>query len=137
MQQVKKNLPPTVEDLPPMLRKEGCKRFAELQIQDFDLLHISRMIARESNSLASVGACLRISMKSISEIEKDKSCPKLEDKIHKILLQWQWKNTDEATWLRLIECLQVFDEQELMEDIKKYLSEKECPVKGDFLCFTS
>ena len=85
------------EDLPPMFREEACKRFAELQCQDLDLLHISQMIARQGNSLASVGACLCIEGKLISEIEKDESCAKLKDKVHKILLKWQWKNTCNAT----------------------------------------
>ena len=68
------------EDLPPMFREEACKRFAELQCQDLDLLHISQMIARQGNSLASVGACLCIEGKLISEIQKDESCAKLKIK---------------------------------------------------------
>ena len=85
-----------------MFREVACKRFAKLQCQDLDLLHVSQMIAREGNSLASVGACLRTEGKVIFEIEKDESCPKLKDKVHKILLQWQWKNTCNATWASLI-----------------------------------
>ena len=90
------------EDLPPMFREDACKRFAKLQCQDLDLLHISQMIAREGNSLASVGACLCVEGEVILEIEKDESCPKLKDKVHKILLQWQWnwKDTRTATWAR-------------------------------------
>ena len=113
------------ENLPPMFREEVCKRFAKLRCQDFDILYISRAIEREGNSLASVGACLCIGREVILEIEKDESCPKLKDKIHKLLLKWQWKNTDEATWVRLIKCLQVLDEQKLIEDIQTYLSQKE------------
>ena len=121
-------------DLPPMFREDACKRFAELQCQDLDLLHISQMIAREGNSLASVGACLRIEGKVILEIEKDESCPKLKDKVHKILLQWQWKNTCNATWASLIKSLQRLDEQELMECIQTYLSQKEYPMEGMSNC---
>ena len=118
------------EDLPPMFRVESCKRFAKLQCQDLDLLHISRMIAREGNSLASVGACLLIGREFISEIEKDESCPKVNDKIHKVLSEWQWKNISNATWARLIKSLEVLDDRNLMEHIRKYLSQKEYPVKG-------
>ena len=118
------------EDLPPIFREEACKRFAELQCQDLDLLHIGQMIAREGNSLASVGACLRIEGKVSLEIEKDDSCPKPKDKIHKILLQWQWKNTGNATWASLIRSLQDLEEQNLMESIRKYLSKKEYPMEG-------
>ena len=118
------------EDLPPIFREEACKRFAELQCQDLDLLHISRMIEREGNSLASVGACLRIEGRVISGIEKDESCPKPKDKIHKILLQWQWKNTRNATWASLIRSLQDLEEQNLMESIRTYLSRKEYPMEG-------
>ena len=118
------------EDLPPMFWEESCKRFAELQCQDFDLLHISRMIEREGNSLASVGACLLSGREVISKIEKDESCRKLNDKIHKVLSVWQWKNTSNATWARLIKSLEVLDNQNLMEHIRKYLSQKEYPVKG-------
>ena len=88
------------------------------------------MIARERNSLASVGACLHISREVISEIEKDESCPKPKDKVHKILLQWQLKNTYNATWARLIKSLQDLDDQNLMEHIQTYLSQKEYPIKG-------
>ena len=118
------------EDLPPIFREEACKRFAKLQCQDFDLLHISQMIAQEANSLASVGDCLRMSREVISEVEKDESCPMLKDKIHKILLQWQWKNTSNATWARLIKSLQDMDKQKLMECIQMYLSQKEYPMEG-------
>ena len=118
------------ECLPLMFREEACKRFANLQCQDLDLLHISRMIERECNSLASVGACLLIGREVISEIEKDESCPKLNDKIHNVLLQWQIKNTSNATWASLIKSLEVLDEQKLMEHIQTYLSQKEYPVKG-------
>ena len=118
------------EDLPPLFREESCKRFAKLQCQDLDLLHISRMIAREGNSVASVGACFLIGREVISPIEKDESCPKVNDKIHKILSEWQWKNTSNATWARLIKSLQVLDDQNLMGHIQKYLSQKEYPVKG-------
>ena len=118
------------EDLPPIFREEACKRFAELQCQDLDLLHISQMIAREGNSLASVGACLRIEGEVSLEIEKDGSCPKPKDKIHKILLQWQWKNTRNATWASLIRSLQDLEEQNLMESIRTYLSRKEYPMEG-------
>ena len=118
------------EDLPPMFREESCKRFAKLQCQDFDLLHISRMIERERNSLASVSVCLLIGREFVSEIEKDESCPKLNDKIHKLLSEWQWKNTSNATWASLIKSLEVLDNQNLMEHIRKYLSQKEYPGKG-------
>ena len=118
------------KDLPPMFREEACEKFAELQCQDLDLLNISRMIAREGNSLASVGVCLLIEGRVISEIEKDVLCPKLKDKIHKILLQWQWKNTINATWASLIKSLQALDDQNLMEHIQTYLSQKEYPIKG-------
>ena len=118
------------EDLPPMFREESCKRFAKLQCQDLDLLHISRMIERERNSLASVSVCLLIGREFVSEIEKDESCPKLNDKIHKLLSEWQWKNTSNATWARLIKSLEVLDNQNLMEHIRKYLSQKEYPGKG-------
>ena len=118
------------KDLPPIFREESCRRFAELQCQDIDLLHISRMIEREGNSLTSVGACLLIGRKVISKIEKDESCPKLNDKIHKVLSEWQWKNISNATWASLIKSLEVLDNQKLMEHIRKYLSKKECPGKG-------
>ena len=118
------------EDLPPMFRETSCRRFAELQCQDFDLLHISRMIEREGNSLASVGACLFTGREVISKIERDEFCPKLNDKIHKLLSEWQWKNTSNATWARLIKSLEVLDNQNLMEHIRKYLSQKEYPEKG-------
>lgn len=118
------------EDLPPMFREESCKRFAKLQCQDLDLLHISRMIERERNSLASVSVCLLIGREFVSEIEKDESCPKLNDKIHKLLSEWQWKNTSNATWASLIKSLEVLDNQNLMEHIRKYLSQKEYPGKG-------
>ena len=118
------------ENLPPMFREEVCKLFASMQCQDFDLLHISRMIAREGNSLASVGACLHISRKVISEIEKDESCPKPKDKVHKILLQWQLKDTCNAMWARLVKSLQALDDQNLLENIQTYLSQKEYPIKG-------
>ena len=113
-----------------MFREESCKRFAKLQCQDLDLLHISRMIEREGNSLDSVGACLLIGREFVSEIEKDESCPKLNDKIHKILSEWQWKNTSNATWACLIKSLKILDDQNLMEHIRKYLSQKEYPGKG-------
>ena len=116
--------------LPPMFREESCRRFAELQCQDFDLLYISRMIEREGNSLASVGACLLIGREVISKIEKAKSCPKLNDKIHNVLSEWQWKNPGNATWARLIKSLELLDDQNLMEHIRKYLSQKEYPGKG-------
>ena len=122
------------KDLPPMFRDESCKIFAELQCQDLDLLHISQMIAREGNSVASVAACLRVEGKVIFEIEKDESCPKPKDKVHKILLQWQWKNTCNATWASLIKSLQRLDEQQLMESIKTYLSQKEYPMEGMSNC---
>ena len=121
------------KDLPPMFREEACEKFAELQCQDFDLLNISRMIAREGNSLASVGACLFIEGRVISEIEKDVLCPKLKDKVHKILLQWQWKNTRNATWARLIKSLQALEDENLMEHIQTYLSKKEYPIKGKLI----
>ena len=115
----------------PCFREDSCKSgFAELQCQDLDLLHISQMIARQGNSVASVGACLCIEGKLISEIEKDESCTKLMDKVHKILLQWQWKNTCNATWASLIKSLQRLDEQKLMECIQTYLSQKEYPMEG-------
>ena len=117
-----------------MFRDVACKRFAKLQCQDLDLLHVSQMIAREGNSLASVGACLRIDAKVIFEIEKDESCPKLKDKLHKILLKWQWKNTCNATWASLINSLQDLDEQNLMECIQTYLSQKEYPMEGMSNC---
>ena len=123
----------SVMDLPPMFREEACEKFAELQCQDLDLLNISRMIAREENSLASVGACLLIEGTVISGIEEDHSCPKLKDKIHKILLQWQWKNTGNATWANLIKSLQDLEEQNLMEHIQTYLSKKEYPMKGKLI----
>ena len=113
-----------------MFREESCRRFAELQCQDFDLLHISRMIEREGNSLVSVGACLFIKREVISNIEKAESCPKLNDKIHKVLSEWQWKNTSNATWASLIKSLEILDNQNLMEHIRKYLSKKEYPGKG-------
>ena len=118
------------DDLPPMFREEACKRFAELQRQEIDLLQISRMIEREGNSLASVGACLYIGREVISEVEKDEFCPKVSDKMHKVLSEWQWKNTSNATWSRLIKSLEVLDNQNLMAHIRKYLSQKEYPVKG-------
>ena len=118
------------DDLPPMFREESCKRFAELQCQDIDLLQISRMVEREGNSLASVGACLYVGREVISEVEKDKFCPKLNDKIHKVLSEWQCKNTSNATWARLIKSLEVLDNQNLMEHIRKYLSQKEYPMTG-------
>ena len=121
------------KDLPPMFREEACEKFAELQCQDFDLLNISRMIAREGNSLASVGACLLIEGRVISGIEKDMLCPKLKDKVHKILLQWQWKNTRNATWARLIKSLQALEDENLMEHIQTYLSKKEYPIKGKLI----
>ena len=117
-----------------MFMEEACKRFAELQCQDLDLLHISQMIARQGNSLVSVGACLCIEGKLISEIEKDESCAKLKDKVHKILLKWQWKNTCNATWASLIKSLQHLDEQQLMECIQSYLSQKEYPMEGMSNC---
>ena len=118
------------KDLPPMFREETCKKFAELQCQDLDLLNISRMIAQEENSLASVGVSLLVERSVISEIEKDESCPKLKDKVHKILLQWQWKNTGDATWARLIMSLEALEDENLMEHIQTYLSQKEYPIKG-------
>ena len=118
------------KDLPPMFREEACKKFAELECQDLDLLNISRMIAQEGNSLASVGVSLLVEGRVISGIEKEESCPKLKDKVHKILLQWQWKNTGNATWGRLIKSLEALDDQNLMEHIQTYLSKKEYPVKG-------
>ena len=118
------------KDLPPMFREEACKKFAELQCQDLDLLNISRMIAQEGNSLASVGVSLLVERRVISEIEKDESCPKLKDKVHKILLQWQWKNTGNATWGRLIMSLEALEDENLMEHIQTYLSQKEYPIKG-------
>ena len=118
------------KDLPPMFREETCKKFAELQCQDLDLLNISRMIAQEGNSLASVGVSLLVERRVISEIEKDESCPKLKDKVHKILLQWQWKNTGNATWARLIMSLEALEDENLMEHIQTYLSQKEYPIKG-------
>ena len=120
----------SVMDLPPMFREEACKKFAELQCQDLDLLNISRMIAQEGNSLASVGVSLLVERRVISGIEKDESSPKLKDKLHKILLQWQRKNTGNATWARLIMSLEALDDQNLMEHIQTYLSKKEYPVKG-------
>ena len=113
------------ENLPPMFKEGVCKRFANMKCQDLDLLHISRMIKEEGNSVASVGTCLCIDREVISEIEKDESCPKQKDKVHKILLKWQWKNTGKATWVRLIKCLEALDEEKLMEDIQTYLSKKE------------
>ena len=121
------------KDLPPMFREEACKRFAELQCNDFDLLHISRMIEREGNSLASVGACLYIGREVISEVEKDESCPKLKDKMHKVLSEWQWKNTSNATWASLMKSLQALEDQNLMECIQTYLSKKEYPIKGKLI----
>ena len=113
-----------------MFREETCKKFAELQCQDLDLLNISRMIAQEGNSLASVGVSLLVERRVISEIEKDESCPKPKDKVHKILLQWQWKNTCNATWARLIMSLEALEDENLMEHIQTYLSQKEYPIKG-------
>ena len=121
------------KDLPPMFWEEACEKFAKLQCQDLDLLNISRMIAREGNSLVSVGACLLIEGRVISEIEKDVLCPKLKDKVHKILLQWQWKNTINATWGRLIKSLQALEDENLMEHIQTYLSQKEYPIKGKLI----
>ena len=118
------------KDLPPRFREKAYKKFAELQCQDLDLLNVSRMIAGEKNSLVSVGVCLLIEGQVISGIEKDESCPQLKDKIHKILIQWQWKNTGDATWARLIKSLQALDDQKLMEHIQTYLSQKEYPIKG-------
>ena len=118
------------EDLPPIFREEACKRFAKFHCQDLDMLHISRMIAREGDSLASVGGCLQIDRAVISKIEENESCPKLKDKVHKILLEWQWKNTGNATWARLIKSLQALDDQNLMERIQTYLSQKEYPMTG-------
>ena len=111
-----------------MFREESCRRFAELQCQDFDLLYISRMIEREGNSLSSVGACLFIGTEVISKIEE--SYPKLNNKIHNVLSEWQWKNTGNATWARLIKSLELLNDQNLMEHIRKYLSQKEYPGKG-------
>ena len=118
------------KDLAPMFREETCKKFAELQCQDLDLLNISRMIAQEGNSLASVGVSLLVERRVISEIEKDESCPKPKDKVHKILLQWQRKNTGDATWARLIKSLEALEDENLMEHIQTYLSQKEYPIKG-------
>ena len=116
-----------------MFREEACKKFAELQCQDLDLLNISRMIAQEGNSLASVGVSLLVEGRVISGIEKDESCPKLKDKVHKILLQWQWNNTCNATWARLIKNLQALEDENLMEHIQTYLSQKEYPIKGKLI----
>ena len=113
-----------------MFREEACEKFAKFYCQDLDMLHISRMIAREGDSLVSVGACLQIDRNVISEIEEDESCRKLQDKIHKILLKWQFKNTCNATWARLIKSLQALDDQNLMEHIQTYLSQKEYPMTG-------
>ena len=126
------------EDLPPMFREDACIRFAKLQCQDSDLLDISRMIELEGNSLASVGACLLIDRKVILETEKDESCPKLKDKVHKILLQWQWnwKDTRTATWARLIKSLQRLGNQELMERIQTHLSQKKYPINGMLVAFS-
>lgn len=123
------DMPLEEEELPPSW-KEKCRRFARLHCQDFDLLHISRMIAKEGNSLDAVGVCLQVNMKVVSDIEKNDMCPKVQDKMHKILREWEWKNTRNATWATLIKGLQALKDQKLMEHIQEYLSEKEYPMIG-------
>ena len=121
------------EDLPLMFREEACKRFAKVQCQDHDLLYISEMI---DYPVASVGICLRVDEKVISETEKDKSCPKLKNKVHKLLSEWQRKNTGNATWAKLIGCLQSLNDRKLMEHIKTHLSQMEYLTKGMLVtCF--
>ena len=121
------------EDLPLMFREEACKRFAKVQCQDLDLLYISEMI---DHPVASVGVYLLVDEKVISETEKDKSCPKLKNKIHKLLSEWQRKNTGNATWAKLIECLQSLNDWKLMEHIKTHLLQMEYPTKGMLItCF--
>ena len=123
------DMPLEEEELPPMW-EERCRRFSKLACQDLDLLHISRMIAQERDSLDAVGVCLQVDGKVISEIEKNDLCPKLQDKIYKILREWQWKSTHNATWATLIKGLQALNDQNLMEQIQKYLSQKEYPMNG-------
>lgn len=123
------DLPLEEEELPPRW-EERCRRFARLHCQDFDLLHISRMIAKEGDSLDAVGVCLQVDSKVVSDIEKNDMCPKLQDKMHKILREWGWKNTRNATWATLIKGLQALNDQKLMEHIQEYLSEKEYPMIG-------
>ena len=119
-------------DLPAIFEDEMCRRFANLHCQDMDLLHISRMITHEGNSLAAVGDCLHVDMTTVADIEKDALCSKQQDKIHKILTEWQLHNTRNATWATLTKCLLALQDQKLMDDIKEYLSQKEYPSNGMF-----
>ena len=120
-------------DLPAIFGEEVCRRFADLQCQDIDLLHISGLIKLGGRSVAAVGVCLHVDKKRIADIEKDASYSKQQDKIHKILTEWQWYNTQNATWATLTKCLLALGEQKLMDDIQAYLSEKEYPDNGMFL----
>ena len=123
-------------DLPAMLREDACRRFANLHCQDIDLLHISRMIMRGGSSLVAVGVCLNVDRTMITAIEKDDLCSRQQDKIHKILTEWQWNNTQNSTWATLTNCLLILEDPELMDNIQAYLSQKEYPSNGMFLKVT-
>jgi len=119
-------------DLPAIFKDDVCGKFANLQCQDIDLLHISRMIANRGNSLAAVGVCLHVDLMTIADIEKDALCSKQQDKIHKLLTEWQLHNTQNTTWATLTKCLLALEDQKLMDDIQEYLSQKEYPSNGMF-----
>jgi len=123
-------------DLPAILREDACRRFANLHCQDIDLLHISRMIMHGGSSLVAVGVCLNVDRTMITAIEKDDLCPRQQDKIHKILTEWQWNNTQNSTWATLTKCLLILEDPKLMDDIQAYLSQKEYPSNGMFLKVT-
>ena len=124
-------------DLPAMLREDACRRFANLHCQDIDLLHISRMIMHGGSSLVAVGVCLNVDRTMITAIEEDDLCSRQQDKIHKILTEWQWNNTQNSTWATLTKCLLILEDPKLMDDIQAYLSQKEYPSNGMFPSLTA
>ena len=113
--------------LPPLFAEDAYKQFANFVCDDIGLLAVSRRVAKGGNSTDTVGTCLSIGDDDIKKVHDDPTRPKHQDKVYYLLKEWKHKNTHNATWANLVQCLSHLEDQQLMNGIKSILRNKEYP----------
>ena len=126
--------------LHPFFDDEKFKKIALEECDDIDLKTISKKLSHSSLTTTEIGTHFGVDAAAMQKIEGDYKLHECSEKIHKLLVQWRIERDErkESTvWDDLIRCLAQLSDEQLLDDVKAYLQQKEFPWTcfGKFVFF--
>ena len=111
--------------LHPFFDDAKCKKIALELCDDIDLKIIGEKVAHTSLTTTEIGVHFGLDAAAIQIIEEDYECQERSDKIHKLLVQWRDERKESTVWDDLIQFLVPLSDEQLLDDVKAYLHQKE------------